>query len=151
MKKVVLVARIEESVEIKRPVEQVFAYVADARSWPKWHPAMPEAEQTSPGQMGIGTTIRGINKVMGMRMPWTSKVTEYEPNKKWGETISSGSSLIEEQLTFDSVEGGTKLAVVYDMKVGGFLKLLAPMVIRTMRKQLKTNLSTLKSILDKQA
>ena len=144
-------ARIEESVDIKRPVDQVFAYVTDAKNWPRWESAMLEAEQTSPGQMGIGTTFRGANRVMGRRMVWTSKVTEYEPNKNWGEAISSGSTLIEEHLIFDPVEGGTKFTLVYDMQVGGLLKLFAPMVISTMRKQTKGNLSNLKSILEAQA
>ena len=29
-------AVIKETVEIKCPVDRVFAYVADAKSWPKW-------------------------------------------------------------------------------------------------------------------
>lgn len=52
-------ARIEETVEIKRPTDKVFVYVTDAKSWPKWHLTMLEAGQTSPGQIGIGTTFRG--------------------------------------------------------------------------------------------
>ena len=143
-------ARIEETVEIKRPTDKVFLYVTEAKSWPKWHSSMLGAEQTSSGQLGVGTTFRGANKVMGRRMPWNSKVTEYVANKRWGETISSGSTLIEEQLTFDSAGAGTKFNQVYDIKVGGFLKLLAPMVISSMRKEMKANLSTLKSILEAQ-
>ena len=85
-------ARIEESVEIKRPIDQVFAYVTDVKNLSKWESAILEVEQTSSGQIGIGTTFKGANKVMGRRMPWTSKVTDYEPNKKWSETISSGST-----------------------------------------------------------
>jgi uncharacterized protein YndB with AHSA1/START domain len=144
-------AIIKETVEIKFPVDKVFAYVADAKSWPKWHLSMLEANQTSSGQMGIGTTFGGVNKVMGRRMPWTSKVTEYVANKKWSETISSGSTLIKEQITCDPIEGGTKFTEVYDMKVGGFLKLLSPMVISSMQKEMKSNLSSLKSILEAKA
>ena len=143
-------ARIEESVVIKRPVDQVFAYVTNIKNLPQWESAILEAEQTSPGQMGIGTTFRGANRAMCRRMVWTSKVTEYEPNKKWGETISSGSMLIEEHLTFDPADGGTKFTILYDMKVGGFLKLLSPMVVSSMRKEIKKSLSNLKTILEAQ-
>ena len=144
-------AIIEESVVIKRPVDQVFAYVTNVKNLPQWESAMLEAEQTSPGQLGIGTTFRGATRVMGRRVLWTSKVTEYEPNKKWGETISSGSTLIEEHLIFDPVEGGTKLNIAHDIQVSGLLKLFAPTVISTMRKQTQSNLSNLKSILEAQA
>ncbi len=141
-------AIIQETVVIKCPANQVFAYVLDAKSWPKWHLSMLEASQTSSEKMGIGTTCGGINKVMGRRMPWTSKITEYEQGKKYQETIVSGSTVIAEHLTFDPIEGGTKFTQVYDMKVGGFLKLLAPMVVSSMRKEMKTNLTKLKDNLE---
>jgi uncharacterized protein YndB with AHSA1/START domain len=141
-------AIIEETLEIKCPVASVFTFVANAKSWPKWHSSMLEANQTLSGQVGIGTTFVGINKVMGRRMPWTSKVTEYVLNKKWSETISSGSTSIKEQITFDTVEGGTRFTQVYDMKIGGFLRLLSPMVISSMRNEMKTNVSSLKSLLE---
>lgn len=139
---------IQETLEINSPVDKVFAYVSAAKSWPKWHASMLEASQTSSGPLGFGTTFGGINKVMGRRMPWTSKITEYAPNKKWSETISSGSTSIKEQLTFESSGGGTKFTQVYDIKVGGFLRLLSPMVISSMRKEMKTNLNSLKSLLE---
>ena len=40
-------ARIEESVEIKRPADKVFAYTTDAKTWTKWQSTFPEAEQKS--------------------------------------------------------------------------------------------------------
>ncbi len=101
--------------------------------------------------MGVGTTFGGTNKVMGRQMAWSSKVTEYAMNKMWRETIKSGSTLIDEHLTFSPVEGGTKFTQVYDMKVGGFLKLLSPMVVGSMRKEMRTNLGNLKSILEAQS
>jgi uncharacterized protein YndB with AHSA1/START domain len=144
-------AIIQETIDIKCPVNKVFAFVADAKSWPKWHASMLEANQTSSGQMGIGTMFGGVNKVMGRRMPWTSTVSEYVANKEWSETISSGSTLIKEKITCDPIEGGVKFTEVYDMKVGGFLKLLSPMVISTIQKEMKSNLKSLKSILEAKA
>jgi len=144
-------ARIEETVEIKCPADKVFAYVADAKNWPKWQLSMLEAKQNSPGEMSVGTTFEGVNKVMGRRMAWTSKVTEYERNKAWREAIKSGSTLLDERLTFNAVERGTKVTQVYDMKAGGFLKLFAPMMASSMRKEMKKNLSNLKNILEVQS
>ncbi len=88
---------------------------------------------------------------MGRRMAWTSKVTEYERNKMWREVIRSGSTLLDEHLTFYPVGTGTKVTQMYDMKAGGFLKLFAPMMASSMRKEMKANLSKLKGILENQA
>jgi hypothetical protein len=142
--------RITTSVEIKRSVDKVFAYVTNMDNLPKWVPEMVEVEQTSPGPMGIGTTLKGVYKVMGSRMPWTSKVTEYEMNKKCGENISSGNMTSSELLTFDPTVVGTKFTMIYDMKVGGLLKILSPLMTSTMRKQNKVNFAKLKEILETQ-
>ena len=144
-------ARIEESVEIKRPVDKVFIYTTDAKSWPKWHTSMPEAEQTSQGQVGIGTTFKGSNRMMGMKSKWTAKLTEYEPYKKWGKMIDSGSVIIDDKLIFDPTETGTNFTMIYDVKVSGFLKLLSSIIISSMRKQLKVDLGNLKRILETQS
>jgi len=144
-------ARIEESVEIKCSVDKVFAYATEAKSWPKWHATMPEAEQTSQGKVGVGTTFRGKNRMMGKTLEWTAKLTEYAPNKKWAKVITSGSIVIDDQLIFDPVDGGTRFTMVYDVKVGGFLKLLSSMIVSSMRKQMKLDLINLKNILEPQA
>ena len=143
-------ARIEESVEIKCPVDKVFAYTTEAKSWPKWQSILMEAEQTSQGPMCVGTTFKGTSRMMGLSMKWTAKVTEYEPNRKWAKNITCGSMIIEEHVTYDPIEGRIKFTIVYVMKVGGFLKLFSPMVVSSMRKETKKSLSNLKSILEAQ-
>jgi hypothetical protein len=143
-------ARIEESVKINSPVDKVFTYTTEAKNWPKWQSFIMEAEQTSPGPMGVGTTFKGTNRMMGRTMKWTAKVTEYEPNSKWAKDITCGSVIIEERMTYDPLEGGTNFTIVYDMKVGGFLKLFSPMVVSSTRKETKKSLSNLKSILEAQ-
>jgi hypothetical protein len=144
-------SRIEGTVIIKRPADKVFAYTTEAKSWPKWHGAIPEAEQTSKGQMGVGTTFRGKSRMMGQTSEWTAKMTEYEPYKRWGKVIDSGSLVIDDKLVCDPAEGGTRLTMVYEVKVGGILKLLSPVIISSMRKQLKLDLASLKGILEAQA
>jgi uncharacterized protein YndB with AHSA1/START domain len=144
-------SRIEGSVIIKRPADKVFTYTTEAKSWPKWHGTIPEAEQTSQGQVGVGTTFRGKTRMMGQTSEWTAKVTEYDPYKRWGKVIDSGSIIIDDKLVFDPAEGGTRFTMIYDVKVGGFLKLLSPMIINSMRKQLKLDLVNLKGILETQA
>jgi uncharacterized protein YndB with AHSA1/START domain len=58
-------ARMEQSVEINRPVEEVFAYATDIKNWPKWHETLLKAEQTSAGELGVGTTFKGKGSMEG--------------------------------------------------------------------------------------
>jgi uncharacterized membrane protein len=143
-------ARIEESVEIKRPIDRVLAYTTDAKSWPKWQSILPEAEQTSQGPVGVGTTFKGISRMMGLSMKWTAKATEYEPNRHFGKTITSAGMIVKQHNTYDPIEGGTKFTIMYDMKVRGLFKLFSPMLVSTMRKELKKSLGNLKRVLETQ-
>ena len=144
-------ARIEESVEIKRPIDRVLAYTTDAKSWPKWQSILPEAEQTSQGPVGVGTTFKGISRMMGLSMKWTAKATEYEPTKRFGKNITSVGMIVEQHNTYDPIEGHVKFTIVYNMKVRGIFKLFSPMLVSSMRKELKKSLSNLKSVLEAQA
>lgn len=142
-------AIIKASVDIKSSVDKVFAYTTDAKNWPKWQP-FPDAEQTSQGPVGVGTTFRGHIRLMGLTMKWTSKATEYEPNKKFGKNIISGPITNEQHNTYDAIEGGTKFTIQYDVKVGGFMKLFSSMMVSSLRKALIKALSNLKGVLETQ-
>ncbi|HEY8869351.1 MAG TPA: SRPBCC family protein [Candidatus Limnocylindrales bacterium] len=50
----------EESIVIGRPIHEVFAFVADATNDPRWHTTVVEAQRTSAGPIGLGTTFEGI-------------------------------------------------------------------------------------------
>ena len=144
-------ARIEESVEIERPADKVFAYTTDAKTWTKWQSTFPEAEQTSQGPVGIGTTFRGSIHMMGLTMKWTAKATEYEANRKFGKNIACGAITNQQHNTYEPAGKGTKFTIVYDMKVGGFMMLFSPMIVCSTRKALKKALVALKGILESQA
>jgi uncharacterized protein YndB with AHSA1/START domain len=144
-------ARMEGSVVINRPVDEVFAYVADVRNWPQWNSSMQEGEQTSTGPVGVGTTCQGVSQFLGRRMEWTSEITEYEPNRKMGQKITSGPMSIEQSLTLVPVEDGTRFTLVGEGEMGGFFKLADPIVNRAMQRQMEGNLANLKDILEAQA
>lgn len=129
-------ATIKASVIINRPVDEVFAYVTDVKTWPRWESGLLQAEQTSEGPTNVGTTFRGMNQALAQRMEWTSEVTDYTPSKSWGQKIVSKGWSTEESLTFEPFEGSTKFTLASELEMGGFFKLVAPFVARKMQKQI---------------
>ncbi len=142
-------ARIEESIEIRCPAEKAFAFTTDAKNWNRWQTIIPEAEQTSPGPVGIGTTFRGTNRMMGRTMQWTATAIEFEPAKKFGKNIVSGPVRIEQHDTYVPTKEGTRFILSYDVTVNGFMKLISPLIVGTMQKELRKSLGNLKEILEK--
>ena len=143
-------AKVEKSVVINRPVEEVFAFLSDVKNWLKWQSGMLEAEPSSEGPVGVGSTSRGVNQFLGRRLEWTSEITAYELNKKVEQRIKSGPMLIEQTVTFEPVEGGTKLTLGGEGESGGLFKLAEPLVNRQMEKEMGENLSRLKDVLEAQ-
>lgn len=141
-------ATIKANVIVNRPIDEVFAYVTDVKTWPRWESGLLQAEQTSEGAINVGTTFRGMNQALGQRMEWTSEVTDYTRSKSWGQKIVSKGWSTEESLTFEPFEGSTKLTLASELEMGGFFKLVAPFVGRKMQKQIERNLAKLKDILE---
>jgi uncharacterized protein YndB with AHSA1/START domain len=144
-------AIVKESINIKRPVDKVFAYTTYANNLSKWVSGITESEQTSQGPWRVGTTTKGISHVAGTSMKWTGKVTEFEMNSKWSMNTTSWGVIFEEHWAYDPIEGGTKFTKVYDMKIDWFLKLFTPMLVNWAQKSLEVSLNNLKGILESEA
>ena len=50
---------LTHSIVIRRPVEQVFAFVTDLRNETRWQPEIELVRQTSAGELGVG--VYGAN------------------------------------------------------------------------------------------
>jgi uncharacterized membrane protein len=140
---------IRASIIINKTVDEVFAHVTDVKTWSHWEAGLLKAEQTSDGPISVGTTFKGMNQALGQRMEWTSEVTNYTPCESWGQKIISKGWSTEEGLAFEPFQGSaTKFSLVSELKMGGLLRLFAPLITRKMQKQIESNLVRLKNILE---
>lgn len=143
--------RIEKSVVINRPIEEVFAFVARSENYAQWAGPVLEAKQTSEGPVGVGTTSTRVTQFLGRRIESDYEVTEYEPNRKVSSKTSSGPVPLGERITFEAVDGGTKVSVVGEVEPAGFFKLAEPILARAIKRQMGTDVGTLKDLLEAQA
>ncbi|MBB5870784.1 uncharacterized protein YndB with AHSA1/START domain [Allocatelliglobosispora scoriae] len=66
------------AVEVDRPIDEVFAFVADLRNDDKWWPGVGTAVRLS-GDGGVGTEYRQDTRLFGIRFPARMTVTEFTP------------------------------------------------------------------------
>jgi uncharacterized protein YndB with AHSA1/START domain len=57
--------KLERSVIIRRPLEEVFAYVGDQMKAPEWQSGLTEVRRTTEGPVGVGTKHSLVRKMMG--------------------------------------------------------------------------------------
>jgi ligand-binding SRPBCC domain-containing protein len=142
--------KIEESILIDRPVEEVWKFKTDPSNGPKYNPDIVEVRQVSSGPFGVGTTFRMIRaktpKVLDLR------VIKHQLNSEFtAEVISGpikGSTL---GSSFGTVEGKTRLTETYDFKFSGLYKLGVLFVGGTAKREVATLLGNIKLMLESKA
>ncbi len=105
----------------------------------------------SDGETGLGATGREVHERLGRRIETTWEITEYEPNHKVVYRSTSGPGEYESAWTYESVDGGTKLAIstqweVFDGRTFG--KLSARVLEQMYHKSLGGDLQSLKRLLE---
>ncbi|HZD01979.1 MAG TPA: SRPBCC family protein [Actinomycetes bacterium] len=74
-------ASFDNTVIIRRPVTDVFAFLADFENLPKWNYAIAETRKVSAGPVGVGTTYRQTRSVPS-RSEEGFEVTAFEPARQ---------------------------------------------------------------------
>jgi uncharacterized protein YndB with AHSA1/START domain len=80
--------KIERTITIHRPVEEVFAYICEVEHGPRYTSGQREAHKTSSGPMGVGSTFAMSGKFL--RRAAAFEITEYELNRRLAWKATSG-------------------------------------------------------------
>lgn len=135
------------SVMIRRPVDAVFAFVADGENCPQWRSGVIDIKRVS-GQ-GVGTRYtQGVKGPMGRRVAADYEVTVFEPNRRLEFQTVAGPARPHGRYDFEAVNGETRLTFALDAELSGLSRLLmSGAVQKTMDAEVRT-LDNLKRILE---
>jgi uncharacterized membrane protein len=140
--------RVEGSILIRRPVEEVFDFCADECNEPRYNPRMTRAEQTSSGPIGVGTQYHAEMRTMGRKLAMTIEWTAFErPQRLASWTRMSGMD-VRGDLRFEPATGGTRMRWTWDLEPHGGVKLMGPMISLIGRRQERTIWTSLKRLLE---
>jgi uncharacterized protein YndB with AHSA1/START domain len=138
----------ENSLTIQRPIEDVFAFLADLENVPRWNYAIEATRKTSPGPVGVGTTYSQTRSVP-RRSEEGFEVTVFEPVSGLAIRGRIGPFRATVRYTLQPLDGGTRLTNQVELEpVSGPLRLVAPVAAPRVRTAVAANLETLKRILE---
>jgi uncharacterized protein YndB with AHSA1/START domain len=141
-------ASFENTVTIRRPVQDVFGFLADFENIPKWNYAIMETRKTSPGAVGVGTTYRQIRSVPS-RSEEGFKVTAFEPTSRLEVHGEVGPFTATLSYLLTAQDDGTCLTNTVDLQPSsGALRLLAPLAVGRVKTAVAANLNALKQLLE---
>ena len=143
-----MMATFENTVTIRRAVEDVFAFLADFDNIPTWNYAIVETNKTSPGPVGVGTTYRQLRSVPS-RSEEGFQVTAFEPSSRLEVHGDIGPFTATISYLLAPTDHGTRLTNVVDLEsASGPLRLVAPLAASRVKTAVAANLHTLKQLLE---
>jgi uncharacterized membrane protein len=140
--------RIVESVQINRPLDEVYEFVANPENLPEWTGTVIETRKETPGPLLEGSTFITVGKFLGRRVESPFEVTAHESPRVHSHKSTGGPLPTEWTLTFEEVAGGTRYTQVAEGEPGGFFGLVGPLLERVGRRQLRTDLENLRDLLE---
>jgi uncharacterized protein YndB with AHSA1/START domain len=145
---------ITQSSVVERPVEEVFAFVTDARNNPLWQSGagLEGIHQTPEDPVGVGTRITENWRFMGRTSESTSEVTEYEPNRKYTRRLIAGTSPIAcGEYTFEPVAEGTRWTFAATIQSSGLFAIAEPLLANNLKHGMAANMAMAKALLEQPA
>lgn len=141
----------EHSVTISRPPQAVFDYLADGTHNPEWRSGVVEISRTTRAD-GQGASYRQVlTGPGGRRIDGDYRVTVFDPPRRLEFVVTAGPARPAGvfELT-ENPDRSTLVRFTLDINPTGLMKLMTPMIRKTMRTEV-AQLGSLKEVLERQA
>ena len=123
---------------IARPVDQVFAFVADGENATRWRPGVLDVRHVS--GTGVGATYQqGVKGPGGRRVDADYVITAYEPNRRIAFEATAGPVRPKGEYRFEDLGGSTRVTMSLEAQLSGLKALLmGGAVQKTMDSEVRT-------------
>lgn len=111
--------RLQETIEVARPIDEVFAYASNFGNIAQWDPGVAESRKSSRGPVGVGTEFALRVRFGPRSIPMTYVVREYGPPKRVVLEGKGDSIHALDDIGFASTPGGTRITYMADIAMLG--------------------------------
>ena len=121
--------RLTRTLEVDRPIGEVFAFVADFTHVAEWDPGSVESRKLTPGDVGVGvgTEYDVVAEFNGRRLPLTYVVREWTPPRRVVLEGTGSTFRGVDDISFEpTASGGTRVTCVADLRLRGPLRAFEP-------------------------
>jgi uncharacterized protein YndB with AHSA1/START domain len=122
------------TVEIARPPQDVFAFLADGANDRHWRTGVLDVRRKS-GEGKGAIYEQGVKGPFGRRIPADYEITAFDPNERIAFRAIAGPVRPEGSYTLQPVAGGTRVTFSLRASPSGLAKLMTPMVANTIRSE----------------
>jgi uncharacterized protein YndB with AHSA1/START domain len=145
-----MAGRFGATVVINRPIEEVFAFLADGENDPKFSSRVIEIAKTTDGPPGVGTIYASTVKDAGVKTKREFKLTEFDPPTRirWTELSKNLVMATEGGYDLAATSDGTQLTYFNMLEGRGLGVLIAGLALRSARKGADVFAQTIKATIE---
>ncbi|MBP2323090.1 putative membrane protein [Kibdelosporangium banguiense] len=129
--------QFEATVEIDRPVAEVFAFLAEGTNDPKFSPRVQRIDKKPAGPTAVGTVFVSTVKDAGMKTGREFEITELQENSRirWAERSKNLVTAAEGGYDFEAVSDSRTRVRIFNVLEGhGFGKVIVGLALGAARK-----------------
>lgn len=131
-----MAGRFDVTTLIDRPIEEVFAFLADGENDPKFSPRILEISKTTDAPPGVGTVYASTVKDAGVKTKREFRITEFTPPTRirWAEVSKNLVTAPEGGYDLEPEGSGTRVTLHNVLEGHGLGKLIEGFALRGARK-----------------
>jgi uncharacterized membrane protein len=140
--------KVEKSVTINKPVNEVFAFSQSMDNYTNWQSDVASVKMDEGPDNTVGSSYTEVRKFLGREMRTTLEITAFKENEKWAAKVVKGPVPYVVTMTYESLPEGTKISTVVEGEPKGFFKLAENMVAKSIEDGLEKDFGKLKNLLE---
>jgi len=118
--------RLQQTVVVDKPLEDVFAYLADFTTTTEWDPGTVKTVLQR-GDGGVGTTYLNTSTFMGRQTQLTYVVRDLVPDERIRLQGENKTVVAVDTMSFRKVEAGTEVTYSAEFTFKGATRFVAPL------------------------
>ncbi|MDH3604033.1 MAG: SDR family NAD(P)-dependent oxidoreductase, partial [Candidatus Tectomicrobia bacterium] len=103
------IVTLDETIEVRRPLHEVFAYVSEFSRIAQWDPAVARGIKRTPGVPGVGSEYQ-IDMKAGFSLQY--RIIEFEEDSRMLMTVDSRFFTAREEIRFEATGNDTRLRYI---------------------------------------
>ncbi|HET7476252.1 MAG TPA: SRPBCC family protein [Dermatophilaceae bacterium] len=141
-------ARVAGSIDIARPVEEVFDVVADQRNEVRYNPKMTQSTKLTAGPVGVGTQFRATVLTRGKPVEVVIECTGFDRPRVFATRSVMKGAVATGQVRCEPIPGGTRFSWDWEVSVSGPARFAGPLVALIGRREERAIWRGLKRLLE---
>jgi uncharacterized protein YndB with AHSA1/START domain len=138
----------ETRVRIRRPIEDVFAYLSDPANFPDWNSAVHAVRAISETPKNVGSTYSMERELPSGRAENELEIVALDSPREFTIRTTSGPTPFRYRYQLSSENGETIVSLDAEVELEGAAAFAAPLARRAVKRGVDDNFAALKKILE---